>query len=207
MFKKKCKIILIRHGSTIYTEQDRLYDGEDYPPLNQQGKKEMEILTNWLSQKTLQVDEIFTSSSLRSIQSARIIAKEYDMDYKIIDGLHERKAGLWAGLTFEQIEEKYPEMLEKYHENPYDYWPEGGESTHDVRMRVEKTINELVDKYENKTIVLVTHKSVIQAAIASCLQISEERQGRVKIPTGSATQINYFDGWETISYCSYVPNI
>ena len=29
------------------------------------------------------------------------------IDYKIIDGLHERKAGLWAGLTFEQIEEKY----------------------------------------------------------------------------------------------------
>ena len=42
----------------------------------------MEILTDWLTQKTLQVDAIYSSSSLRSIQSARILAKEYDIDYK-----------------------------------------------------------------------------------------------------------------------------
>ena len=138
MFKRKCKVILIRHGATIYSEQKRLYDGEDYPPINQQGKTEMENLTKWLSLRVPHIDTIYTSSSLRAIQSTRIISKEYDIDYKIVDGLYERKAGIWGGLTFEQIEEKYPKMLEEYHKNPYEYCPEGGESTQDVRKRIDE---------------------------------------------------------------------
>ena len=205
MFKRKCKVILIRHGATIYSEQRRLYDNEDYPPLNQKGKIEMENLLKWLKLKSTHVDEIYTSSSLRAIQSARILSKEYNMDYKIIDGLYERKAGIWGGLTFEQIEEKYPEMLAKYHENPYDYWPEGGETTQDVRNRIVPVLDSLVKENPYKTIVIVTHEGVIQSAIASVLDISSQSQGKIVIPTGSATQLNYYEDWATLAYCANVP--
>ena len=205
MFKRKCKVILIRHGATIYSEQKRLYDSEDYPPLNQKGKTEMENLTKWLSYKTPHVDNIYTSSSLRAIQSARILSKEYDLDYKIIDGLYERKAGLWGGLTFEQIEQKYPEMLERYHENPYEYWPDGGESTQEVRSRIEEILNTIIAENQYKTVLIVTHEGVIQSAIASILNIEPQSQGKIIIPTGSATQINFYDHWATLAYSSHVP--
>ncbi len=205
MFKRKCKVILIRHGATIYSEQKRLYDGEDYPPINQKGKTEMENLTKWLSIRTPHVDTIYTSSSLRAIQSARILSKQYDIDYKIIDGLYERKAGLWGGLTFEQIEDKYPDMLEKYHENPYEYWPEGGETTQEVRSRIDEIITSLVKENQYKTILIVTHEGVVQSAIASILDIPPKNQGKIIIPTGSATQLNFYDDWATLTYCSHVP--
>ncbi|MCQ2958402.1 MAG: histidine phosphatase family protein [Candidatus Gastranaerophilales bacterium] len=205
MFKRKCKIILIRHGATIYNEQGRLYDSEDYPPINQKGKIEMDNLAHWLKFKCHHVDKIYTSSSLRAIQSARILSKEYELDYKIIDGLYERKSGLWGGLTFEQIEAKYPDMLEKYHQNPYEYYPEGGETTQQVRARIDKIINELVKENENKTILIITHECVIQSAIASILDVSPESQGKIIIPTGSATQINYYKNWATLAFCSHVP--
>lgn len=205
MFKRKCKVILIRHGATIYSEQKRLYDTEDYPPINQKGKDEMENLTKWLSLRTPHIDTIYSSSSLRAIQSARILSKHYDMDYKIIDGLYERKAGIWGGLTFEQIEEQYPEMLEQYHENPYEYWPEGGESTQEVRSRIEKILYELVQENQYKTIVIVTHEGVIQSAIASILDVTPESQGKIIIPTGSASQINFYSEWATLAYSAHVP--
>ena len=205
MLKRKCKVILIRHGSTIYSEQGRLYDGGEYPPINQQGKEQMEILSKWFVKKIPQFDVIYSSSSLRSIQSARILAKAYDLDYKIKDELHERKAGLWAGLTFEQIEEKYPEMLEQYHKDPYNYWPNGGETTQAIRKRIEKVMKEIVKTHEHETVAIITHKSVIQSAIASVLGIDAEHQGKIIIPTGSATLINYYEDWATLSYCSYIP--
>ncbi len=205
MFKRKCKVILIRHGATIYSEQKRLYDGEDYPPINQKGKTEMENLTSWLLLKSPHVDAIYSSSSLRAIQSARILSKEYDIDYTEIDGLYERKAGIWGGLTFKQIEEQYPEMLEKYHQDPYSFCPDGGESTKDVRERIEVIINNLVQENQYKTIVIVTHEGVIQSAISSILDIPHSNQGKIVIPTGSATQINYYDGWATLAYSAHVP--
>lgn len=205
MFKRKCKVILIRHGSTIYSEQGRLYDNDDYPPINQKGKIEMENLTKWLSSTTPHVDKIFASSALRAIQSVRILSKEYDIDYDVLDGLYERKAGLWGGLTFEQIEEKYPEMLDLYHSNPYEYWPEGGEPTLELKERVNNIISDIVAENEYKTVLIVTHEGVIQSVVASILGVPPENQGKIVIPTGSATQINFYKNWATLKYCAHVP--
>ena len=205
MFKRKCKIIFIRHGSTIYNEQGRLFDLEDYPPITQKGKNEIENLAKWLINTTPHVDRIYSSSALRAIQSARILSKEYDIDYEVIDGMYERKSGLWGGLTFEQIEEKYPDMLKKYHENPYEYWPDGGEPTQALRERVDKIVNEMVAINEYKTVLVVTHEDVIQSVIASILGVPPEHQGKILIPTGSATQINFYSSWATLGYCAHVP--
>ncbi len=205
MFKRKCKIIFVRHGSTIYNEQGRLFDLDDYPPITQKGKDEMENLTKWLRNTTPHGDRSCSSSALRAIQSARILSKEYDIDYEIIDGMYDRKAGIWGGLTFEQIEEKYPDMLGKYHQNPYEYWPEGGETTQALRERVEKIVSEMVAINEYKTVVVVTHEDVIQSVIASILGIPPENQGKILIPTGSATQINFYSSWATLAYCAHVP--
>lgn len=205
MFKRKCKVILVRHGSTIYSDQNRLYDSDEYPPINQKGKIQIENLTKFLLNKTPHVDAIFTSSSLRAVQSARILSKEYCIDYKMLDSLHERKAGLWGGLTFEQIEEKYPEMLDKYHENPYEFWPDGGETTQELRERIDSVMSSLVKENEYKTIIVVTHEGVIQSAIASILQVAPNSQGKIIIPTGSASQINYYTEWATLAYCAHVP--
>jgi len=60
MFERKCKIIFIRHGSTIYTEQKRLYDLDDYPPINEKGKKEVEKIANWLKMSNPNIDMIYS---------------------------------------------------------------------------------------------------------------------------------------------------
>lgn len=205
MFKRKCKIIFIRHGSTIYNEQGRLFDLEDYPPITQKGKDEIELLSKWLVNTTPHVDRIYSSSALRAIQSARILSKAYDLDYEVIDGMYERKSGLWGGLTFEQIEEKYPDMLKQYHENPYEYWPEGGEPTQALRERVDKIVGEMVAINEYKTVLVVTHEDVIQSVIAAVLGVPPEHQGKILIPTGSASLVNFYSSWATLGYCAHVP--
>lgn len=205
MFNRICKIIFIRHGLTAYNEENRLFDSEEYPPLNETGREEIETITEWLRKTNPKLDGIYTSSALRAIQSARIIAKAYKSGFEIVDGLYERKAGVWGGLTFDQIEEKYPQELEQYHQNPFEFWPEGGETTKDVNERVKKIVSELVENNKYKIIAVVTHSGVIQSAIANALDIPAKNQSKVIIRTGSATQMNYYEYGAGLIFSSYVP--
>lgn len=205
MFDRKCKIIFIRHGSTIYTEQNRLYDTDDYPPINDDGKKEIEKISAWLKNTNPNVDMIYTSSSLRAIQSTRIIAKNFRMDFEIMDNLFEKRAGIWGGLTFRQIEEKYPTMLEQYHKNPCDFLPEGGESIALLNTRVKKIMDSLVKENPQKRILVITHAGVIQSAISLAIGIPPCYQTRVYVPTSSATQINHYSEWASLVYSAYLP--
>lgn len=205
MFDRLCKIIFIRHGATSYSEESRLYDSEDYPPLNEQGKEETRKLLEWLKVTCPNVDNVYTSSALRSIQSARMIAKGYKLDFEILDNLKERKAGIWGGLTYGQIQQKYPDLFEQYKADPTGFYLEGAENRTDINKRVSYIIDEVIKKNPYKTILIVTHASVVQSAISSALQIDPVHQNKIYIPTGSATQISYFNNWASLVYSGYIP--
>lgn len=205
MFDLKCKIIFIRHGATIYTEQKRLYDVDDYPPINEKGKREMEKISGWLKCCSPNIDAIYSGSALRSVQSARIIAKNFKKEFEILDNIYDRRSGIWGGMTFKQIEEKYPEILEQYHKNPNNFWPEGGESTKELNTRVTTPLNKLIQDNFQKKIIVITNVDIIQSAISLALDINPVNQTRVYIPSGSATQINYYAEWSSLVYSGYLP--
>lgn len=205
LFKRKCKITFIRHGSTINTDENRLFDDESYPAINANGKMEMEKISEWVNNKGLKIDRIYASSALRTVQSAHILADICGCDFEILPDLRSRKTGVWSGLSFSEIEEKYPNLLEKYHENPETFWPEGGENTLELNTRVAKTINSVIEQNLYKRIIIVTHGEVIQAVIANALNIPLGNQFKVYIPTGSATQISYFEDFASLVYSSYIP--
>ncbi|MDD3419287.1 MAG: histidine phosphatase family protein [Candidatus Gastranaerophilales bacterium] len=205
MFNRLCKIIFIRHGATSFSEENRLYDSDDYPPLNELGKEETEKITKWLKQTCPNVDKIYTSSALRSIQSARMIAKNYKQEFEVIEQLQERKSGIWGGLTYGQIQQKYPDLFAQYKKDPTSFVLEGAESRADINKRVGKIIGEIIKDNPYKTIFVITHAGVVQSAISSALRIEPIHQNKIYIPTGSATQISYFNDWASLVYSGYVP--
>lgn len=205
MFTRKCKITFIRHGSTLYTEEGRLFDDENYPPINEDGRNEMEKISEWVKDKGLKIDKIYTSSALRTIQSARILSKKCKQDFEVLNALKSRKAGIWSGLTFDQIKEKYPQMLEQYHKDRENYWPEGGENTKNLNKRVQEILNGVIENNTGNRLIIITHAEIIQAAIANALEVPIHNQFKIHIPTGSATQISYYTDWASLVYSAQVP--
>ena len=106
LFKRKCKITFIRHGATINTEENRLFDDESYPALNVNGKYQMEKIAAWIKNKGLKIDKIYSSTALRTVQSAEIISSVCKKDFELLPGLTSRRNGIWSGLSFEEIEKK-----------------------------------------------------------------------------------------------------
>lgn len=205
MFKRKCKITFIAHGSTVFSEENRLTNKLDYPPLNDNGYKEMNKIVEFIKKRGLKTDNIYCSPALCCVQSAEILADELKQDFTTINELYTRKCGVWSGLTFDEIEKQYPEMLEELHKTPQNFCPEGGEEIADFNNRVSKIISEIIDKNLRGRVIVVTHPSIIQSAIQNALSIPPEHQYKIYIKPASATQITYFTSWASLVYSDYTP--
>lgn len=206
-FDRKCKITFICNGATIYSEDDRFTDSETYPPLNDAGQEEIERICDFLKKRGIKNNKIYTSPALRSKQSAAMIAKLSKQDFEIIDDLHPRKCGDFNGLTFEQVDEKYPDALDKLINCPEIAVPENAESVTNFINRVDVSLNNVIEKNIGNRIIIVTHKDIIKAAIVLALKIPHSSLHRIYIKSGSATQISYFEKWSSLVYSDYTPAV
>lgn len=205
MLSRKCKITYVAHGATIYTEDFRLCNQENYPPLEEKGQEEIRKICEYIKKRGVKNDKIYSSPATRCIQSAQMIAKVYKQDFEILSELNSRDWGSWNGLTLDNIVKKY--SIEYGAKNPsiIAITPENGEPIVDFNNRVDKVVQDLVEKNIGNRVIVVTGQNVIQSVVATTLGIPPEKQSRILIKTGSATQISYFDGWSSLIYCGYVP--
>ncbi len=204
-FSRKCKVTFICHGATIYTEENRLSDVENYPQLSELGQEEVERIAEFLRKRGVKNDVIYTSPSERTMQTAKIISKLYKKDCIVLDDLRPRKCGKLNGLTLEQIENKYPDLLERWYNNTeYDEELEA-ESITDFINHTKKIIDKVVAENQGNRVIIVTHPEVIQAAICAALEMPHGKIAKIFIKTGSATQISYYEKWASLVYSDYTP--
>ena len=204
-FDRKCKITFICNGATVYSDDDRFTDSETYPPLNEAGQLEIEKMCDYLKRRGVKNDKIYSSPATRAIQSASMIAKQFKQDIEVIPDLHPRKCGSFNGLTFEQIEERFPDSLDKLVNNPEIPVPEDAESVSDFINRVKVSLEAIIEKNIGNRIIIVTHKDVIKAAVCLALNMPDSSLHRIYIKSGSATQISYFGRWSSLVYCDFRP--
>ena len=204
-FNRKCKITFICNGATIYSEDARFTDSENYPPLSDYGQEEIEKICHFLKQRGVKNDKIYSSPAVRSKQSAEMISKLFKQNYEVIEDLHPRKCGEFNGLTFEQAYEKYPDAFEKLVNNPDIPTPDDAEAISSFIGRINVSINKIIDENIGNRIIIVTHRDVIKAAICSALGLPDATLHRIYIKSGSATQISYFEHWSSLVYCDYKP--
>ncbi len=198
MFKRKCKITFISHGATVHSMDGIISDADKYPKLNEFGEEEMDKVCEYLKNRAVAYDTIYTSSSARCTQSAQIIAKLFKKKITSID-LPSRRHGEWSGRSYEDLFDQYgPGVILET--------PEGGESLEEFNKRVSDVIDKLVEENQGNRIIVVTTPDVIQSAIAKTLKLEADNQFKLLIKTGTLTQISYFEGdWSSVIYSDHMP--
>ena len=204
-FNRKCKITFICHGATIYSEEGRISEAENYPPLSELGVEEMEALTKYLKSRAVKNDVIYTSPAVRTRQSAMMISKLFKKDYVVVDDLTSRRLGQWNGMTVGQILEKYPDGIQDLLLHPNKKADSVDEASDEFVARIKAVIDRLVEENVGNRIIIVTYPEVIQAAICGALEIPADKLSKIFIRTGSATQITYFEKWSSLVYSDHVP--
>ncbi len=90
---------------------------------------------------------IYCSPLSRALKSAEIIAESNGLKPIVIEDLRERSFGIWEGMSFTEIKEKYPQEFEAWAGNPLRYGPIDGESTLEVRDRTVSALNKIIDNH------------------------------------------------------------
>lgn len=204
-FQRRCKITFIAHGATIYSDEYRFSNCENYPPLSEAGEEEIEKICQFLKKRSVKNDKIYSSCGTRAVESAEIIAKIYKTNVEILDDLKPRLCGNWNNMTLNQLMKQQPDNLLKLIEHPDERVCENSESLKEFVERVGKSIDKIIKENMGNRIIIVTYPDVIQAAIIAALKLPEDKLCNFFIKTGSATQISYYETLNSLKYCGYVP--
>ena len=120
---------------------------------------------------------IWTSTLKRTNQTARFLPEKHlQLRWKALDELD---SGACDGLTYQEIEDQYPEDFRARDDDKYNYRYRGGESYRDVVIRLEPIIMEL-ERSEN--IVIVTHQAVLRCIYAYFMNVPQERSPWMEVP-------------------------
>jgi 6-phosphofructo-2-kinase / fructose-2,6-biphosphatase 2 len=159
---KPRSIWLSRHGESQYNLSGKI--GGD-ASISDRGEKYAHMLPSLLAKSREGSGPgcgdtpltLWTSTLKRTIQTSRFLPQDWPrLEWKALDELD---SGICDGLTYQEIEDQFPEDFKARDEDKYNYRYRGGESYRDVVIRLEPIIMEL-ERSEN--IIIVTHQAILR---------------------------------------------
>jgi len=197
------RIIFVRHGMTDFPK-DRIYcDEREDPVLNDTGRHQAQEAAELLRERPL--DVIYTSPLARTQGTAEAISQAARVPLRVEPGLKERGFGIWDGLYFEDIQERYPQDYTKWKQDPAAFKPERGESVYDLLARVRGVVRGILDEHAGKHVVVVSHVGPIRALICDAIKLPVEGYRQLTIDHGSLTCIDYGSRQNNLVFLNYTP--
>ena len=178
-------LILVRHGETEWNEERR-YQGQSDIPLSVSGEQQAALVAEALLGRKF--DAIYSSDLKRAWQTAAAIVKKNNQTVLPETRLREMNFGILEGLTWDEAEEKYPEILKAWLED-YNHPPESGETMDAFSLRVLSFFEELKSQYTNETILLVAHGGVLREIIRLALELPAEKLWALAMDNASISEL------------------
>ncbi|CAG8461033.1 16905_t:CDS:2 [Acaulospora colombiana] len=161
------------HGESMYNLMGKIGGDSDLSP---RGKKYALALPKLIKEKLGdQPLTVWTSMLKRTMQTGEHLPYP-KLHWKALDELD---AGCCDGMTYEEIEEKYPEDYANRDDDKFDYRYRGGESYRDVVLRLEPVIMEL-ERQQN--IMIIGHQAILRCIYAYFHNLPQEELPYIKIP-------------------------
>uniref|UniRef100_A0A8C0PDS4 6-phosphofructo-2-kinase/fructose-2,6-biphosphatase 1 n=1 Tax=Canis lupus familiaris TaxID=9615 RepID=A0A8C0PDS4_CANLF len=165
-------IYLCRHGESELNLRGRI--GGD-SGLSARGKQYAYALANFIQSQGINSLKVWTSHMKRTIQTAEALGVPYEQ-WK---ALNEIDAGVCEEMTYEEIQEHYPEEFALRDQDKYRYRYPKGESYEDLVQRLEPVIMEL-ERQEN--VLVICHQAVMRCLLAYFLDKSSDELPYLKCP-------------------------
>lgn len=166
-------IYLIRHGETIWNKSGK-YQGSTDVPLNDLGLDQAKRAGDYLSD--VPFTAVYASNLCRAKITAETIASVHGLLVQTYEGLQELHFGEWEGLTFDEIDARWPGEILKMYEHPDLVRIAGGETFLQLQQRAMATFSEIVANHEDgDTIALVCHGATNRMILCALLDIPIDR--------------------------------
>jgi alpha-ribazole phosphatase len=189
------KLILVRHATTKDNINGNL-SGHIDSDLSDLGNTQILKLNKFLEKEN--IDCIYTTTSTRTKNTIKDIAKSKNLNIVESDKLKEINFGDFEGMNFEYIKNSFPEEFEKIIQNGFEYKYPNGESLVDSYNRVCKELNYILESNKEKTILICAHAGTIRNIISYLIGNTHEYHWNFKIDNASISIIDIVDGFPVI---------
>jgi broad specificity phosphatase PhoE len=167
------RIILIRHGQTDENKEKR-YLGHYDSPLNSTGRQQVEDLVEKL--KKLEIRGIcYSSDLLRAFETSDIICNDLLLDLKVYPDLRELHFGDWDCHTYNELNVKNPDDLNRWISNPFLNSPPNGETLTELGARVDRWVERVISSQCEDDCLVVSHGGPIRWILSKWL-LNDEQQ-------------------------------
>jgi alpha-ribazole phosphatase len=199
-------LYLIRHGSTKGDGKVR-YKGSLDVPLSPAGEKEIEKTAEYvnavLEASGRELSAVYCSDLSRARRSAEILTSAVGSKPIVMPGLRERNFGAWEGMTFDEIEERWPDAFRAWAKDPLNHSPLDGETTLEVSERVNKALDEILENHSGEAIAIVAHGGVNRAMLCRFMGVPLENIFRIEQDHGAVSVIEFYDGYPVVKLLNY----
>jgi probable phosphoglycerate mutase len=183
------RVIFIRHGETDWNKARRIQGGNSDTPLNELGQQQAEKLALGLKKESIQA--IYASPLQRARDTAQAIARYHQLPVSTLLSLREIDTGELEGVTIAEVGQHLSQLLTTQIEGAELPAMPGGESLTTVQRRVWRTIQRLASRYNEGTLVIVSHYFAILTAVCAVLNLPLSYVDRLRISPGSITVVTF----------------
>jgi broad specificity phosphatase PhoE len=186
------RIILVRHGQTKWNAGSQVgehFRGRIDLDLNQRGEAQAQAVADCLA--SLELRAVYASPLKRALDTARPVARAHSLTVRPFQGLLDIDYGQWAGLAHRSVTAQWPELYGQWCTAPHRVQIPGGESLADVRRRVSAGLDEILDRHQRQTVVLVGHQVVNKVLICVMLGLDDSAFWRIRQDTGCINRFDY----------------
>lgn len=143
-------VYFVRHAEPDFSIHDDLAR-----PLTEKGKADAKLVAEYLKDK--KIDVVLSSPYLRAIDTVKPLVDETGLDIEIIEDFKERKIdNVWI--------DDFNTFCKKQWED-FDYKLSNGESLREVQNRNINALNEVLNKYTDKNIIIGTHGTALSTIL------------------------------------------
>ena len=190
------RIHLVRHGQVIGFDRPR-YNGQADVALTDLGIEQYHRLKERLADT--RISACYTSDLTRCTMGADIICGQFGLEPVPRSELRELNIGIWEGLTWSEIKERWPEEWRARLADLVNYRVPQGENPLDVERRVMPVISEIIERHKGQEILVVGHGGVNRVILLNAIGAPLAGMFTIEQNYGCYNIIDYYaDGRATV---------
>lgn len=183
------RVLAIRHGETAWNVEHRIQGQLDIA-LNAAGRWQVARLVQAVAEEGLAA--VYSSDLQRAVETAQSVARGGGGLEVVTDtGLRERGFGIFEGLRFAEIEQRWPEQSARWRRRDPAFGPEGGETLRDFDARSVAAATRLAAAHPGETIALVAHGGVLDCLYRAAARVALDAPRSWQLGNASINRLLY----------------
>src|SRR3954470_24123173 len=155
--------LLIRSGTTLYDEQNRVQGILDVP-LSERGRAEAARLAESLPAACdgAPLRALYCGPGESVVRTAEIVGKALGLRPRRIDDLRNLDQGLWQGLQLDEIKRRNLKVFRQWLDDPVTVCPPQGETIENALERIKQAPPPPIPRHHDEAIGLVVGEPLAQ---------------------------------------------